>query len=77
MRTAEGGEGQLAGVRLTLRHMHFCAFLINLFDIQDMREIQLGINILRKHVEGYRYDIKVTGTLAVTEQCTFDTVGTG
>lgn len=77
MRAAEGGEGQLAGVRLTLGHMHFCAFLINLLDIQDMREIQLGINILRKHVEGYSNDIKVTGTLAVTEQCTFDTVGTG
>ena len=77
MRTAEGGEGQLAGIGLTLGHMHFCAFLINLFDIQDMREIQLGINILRKHVEGYSYDIKVTGTLAVTEQSAFDTVGTG
>ena len=42
-----------------------------------MREIQLGINILRKHVEGYSYDIQVTGTLAVTEQRTFDTVRTG
>ena len=77
MRTAEGGEGQLTGVRLTLRHMHFCAFLINLFDVKNMREIQLGINILRKHVEGYSYDIQVTGTLAVTEQRTFDTVRTG
>ena len=42
-----------------------------------MREIQLWINILRKHVEGYSYDIKVTGTLAVTEQSAFDTVRTG
>ena len=77
MRTAEGSEGQLAGVRLTLGHMHSGAFLINLFDIQNMREIQLRINILCKHVECYSNDIKVTGTLAVTEQGTFDTVGTG
>ena len=36
MRAAERSEGQLAGIRLTLRHAHFRAFLINLFDIEDM-----------------------------------------
>ena len=76
MRAAERSEGQLAGIRLTLRHAHFRAFLINLFDIEDMRKVQLRVNVLRKHIQRHRHDIQIAGTLTVAEQRAFNAVCT-
>jgi len=48
-----------------------------LADLVDVREVDLGIDTLREHVEAQRHEIDVAGTLAVAEQAAFDTVGAG
>ena len=50
MGAAEGGEGQLASVGLTLGHAHLGAFLVNLFDSQNIGKVQLRLHALSEHV---------------------------
>ena len=53
-------------------HVHFSTFFVNLFNFQNVGEVKLRINALRKHVQRNGNKVKVAGALAVTEQRAFN-----
>ena len=73
----EGGEHQLAHIGLTGIHFHMGAALVDVLDLVDVGEVQLGVNALGVHVHGQRDHIHVAGAFAVAEQGGLHTFCTG
>ena len=64
----ECGEHQLARVGMPGRNIHLGAALINLRDLADIFDVQLGIDSLGEHVVGHGQNVHVAGALAVAKQ---------
>lgn len=76
MGAAKSGEGQLAGIGLALRHTHSGAFLVNLFNFQNIGKVQLRVHALSEHVESNSDDIEIARALAVAKKGALDAVCT-
>ena len=76
MRAGEGGEYQLADIRLTRVDLHVGAALIDVAQMRQVAEIELRVDALRIHIESHRYDVHVARALAVAEESSLHTLGT-
>ena len=74
MRPAEGGEDELAAVRLTLIDAHAGDLFVDLGDGGEIREIKPRVDTLREEIEGEGDDIDVAGALPVAEEGALDAV---
>ena len=77
VRTGEGGEHEIAGIRVTLGNLQLVAVLNRLANLRNVGIIDLRIDALREEVQTKRDQIDVAGALAVAQQAAFDTIGTG
>ena len=77
MGTGECGKYQRTAVRASRVYVHAGEFFIFFADIRHIGEVQFRIYPLCIHIHSQCDDIYVTGTLTVSEQCSFDTVCTG
>ena len=75
MGTGECGKYQITGIWLTLTNMHSCKFLIICTDFWHVGKIQFRVNTVCKHIHCQSNNVNVTGTLTVSKQSTFDTLG--
>ena len=67
MAAGEGGEHQFPYVGLTLPDVHFGDLLIDVADVVDVGEVQLGVNALGEHVQRDCDHVHVAGPLAVSK----------
>ena len=77
MGSGKSGKYQFAGIRMTHIYMHLAASLIDLNDLLDILDLQFRIDTLGEHIVSNRQNIHITGTLAIAEQSTLNTVCTG
>ena len=77
MGAGEGGEDQLAGIRMARAHRQLRAGVGDLDQAAQIAQLQAGVHALRVEVEGDRDDVDVTGALAVAEQGPFDALAAG
>ena len=77
MRAGEGGEHQLAGIRMPGIDRQFRTGVGDSDQTAEIAQIQAGIHALRVQVEGDRDDVDVAGALAVAEQRAFDPLAAG
>jgi hypothetical protein len=77
MRTAEGGEDQLAGVGLAGRDLEARAAFVDLADLVDVGEVEVRVDAVRVEVQGDDDDVEVAGAFAVAEERALDAVGAG
>ena len=68
VRTGKSGEYQLAGIRMPLVNLHLGAGFIDMPDVVDIGEVQLGVHALGIHIHGHYHNIRITGALAVAEE---------
>ena len=76
MRSRKCRKHQISGIWLTVVYLHSCQAFISLTDLFHIREIKSRIYTLGIHIHAKCNNVNVTGTFSVSEQCTFDTVGT-
>ena len=74
MRARESRKHELTRVRRAIVYLHSRHSLVKLCDGGHIREIELRIYSLCKHIERKRYDVCVTRSLTVTEKRTLDSV---
>ena len=77
MRAGEGGEHEIAGIRVTLGNLQLVAVLNRLANLRNVGIINLRIDALREEVQTKRNQIDVAGALAVAQQAALDAVGAG
>ena len=75
MRPRKGGEHQFACIRVARVDGELVAIFDRRDDLVDVAEIEAGVQPLRVHVERQRDEIDIAGSLAITEQTAFDSVG--
>eukprot|EP01022_Parablepharisma_sp_SALTPOND_P029441 TRINITY_DN734_c3_g8_i1.p1 TRINITY_DN734_c3_g8~~TRINITY_DN734_c3_g8_i1.p1 ORF type:complete len:1015 (+),score=377.72 TRINITY_DN734_c3_g8_i1:1333-4377(+) len=77
VRAGEGGEDQVAHIRVTRVYRNLVAFFHHLAHHIDVGEVQARVHTLGVQVQCQRDQVDVAGTLAVAEQAAFDAVGAG
>lgn len=77
VRSRERSEDEFTGVRSTRVDGNVGASRDDFDALFEVRKVQLGAHSLRVHVQRERDQVDVSGTFAVTEQATLDSVGTG
>ena len=75
MGARESGEYQFSCVGMARVDGHSSEFHVGFCYGANVWKIKSGIHALGKHVQGYGYNVQVSGTLAVTKQGAFHTVG--
>ncbi len=73
----EGGEHEVAGVRVTLGDLQLVAVLDGLADFRNVGVVDLRVDALGQQVQAEGDEVDVAGTLAVAQQAAFHTVGAG
>ena len=75
VRTAEGCESKVAGVRVAGMNLHAGAALVHLADGIEAAEIEVRVDAVGVEIECDRDDIEVAGALADSEERALDSVG--
>ena len=73
----EGGEYQLTGIRLSRAHGHAGEFFVGFHDGRHVGEVQAGFHAVGVHVHGDGDDVRISGSLTVSEEGAFNSVRTG
>ena len=76
MRTRKSSKYKFTDIRLTRIDFHICTSFVNLPELWKIREVKFRVNSLCKHIKSHCNNVKVTGSLAVAEECALYTLCT-